>query len=258
MSPEPQTGPASRIADDLRTAVTEGRLPPGEKLPPVRKLADRYGVSRNTAAKAIGILSSEGLIVTRYGSGAYVRESHPIRTLGPDRYARSKWQTTTVEAHSEDHRETVEQQGDQTQDVRRVPADEEIAAALGVAAGTVVVERARTVRRDGDATHTVTSYYRLEDVEGTPIEDDRPGMAGRRGSLAILSERGLEPHNVIENLKARMPTVDEAVTLSLPPGEPVVEMVRLTRTADGRVIEYAKGVHAASRFEWSFPFEIPD
>lgn len=258
MSPEPQTGPASRIADDLRAAITEGRLQPGAKLPPVRDLADRYGVSRNTAAKAIGTLRSEGLIVTRYGSGAYVRESHPIRQLGPDRYARSKWQTTIVQAYTEDHRETIEQEGGQTQDVRRVPADAEIAAALGIEAGDVVVERARIVDREGDVTHTVTSYYRLEDVEGTPIEDDRPGMAGRRGSLAILSERGLEPHEITENLKARMPTVDEAVTLNLPPGEPVVEMMRWTRTADGRTIEYAKGVHAASRFEWSFPFEIPD
>lgn len=258
MSPEPQTGPASRIADDFRTAIKDGRLHPGDKLPTVRDLADQYGVTRNTASKAVSILRSEGLIVTRYGSGAYVRQSHPIRTLGPDRYARSKWQTTTVDAHTEDGRETIQQDGDQTQDVRRVPADEEVAAALGIPLGATVVERARTVRRDGEATHTVTSYYRLEDVEGTPIEDDRPGMAGRRGSFAILSERGLEPHDVRENLKARIPSVDEAETLKLPPGEPVVEMIRWTRTADGRVIEYAKGVHAASRFEWSFPFLIPD
>ncbi len=112
--------------------------------------------------------------------------------------------------------------------------------------------------RDGVSTHTMTSYYRREDVEGTPLVDPRPGIAGQRGGFAILSDRGLEPHEITEDLRARMPTVDEATLLELPDGEPVVEIHRVTRTAEGRVVEYAVGVHAASRFLWSYTFAIPD
>src|SRR5687768_2353103 len=77
MSPAAQTGPAARIASDLRDAILQGQLTPGAKLPVIRDLAEEYGVSRNTAAKAISILRVEGLITTRYGSGAYVGEALP-------------------------------------------------------------------------------------------------------------------------------------------------------------------------------------
>ncbi|SET47013.1 GntR family transcriptional regulator [Nonomuraea wenchangensis] len=258
MSPEPQTGPANRIAAELRAAIADGRYQPGAQLPPVRDLAKQYGVSRNTAAKAINILRTEGAIVTRYGSGAYVRESHPIRTLGPDRYARSKWQETRVRAHGEDDGREKEQQGTQAQEVEIVPAEEDVAVALGVPIASLVVERSRTVFRDGLPTHTMVSYYRPEEVRDTPIMDDRPGMAGRGGSFAILTDLGLAPQDVDEKLKARMPTTDEVDVLRLPPGEPVVELTRWIKTAEGYVVEYAKGVHAASRFEWLYSFPIPD
>lgn len=260
MSPREDTGPARRIADDLRAQIADGRLAPGAKLPAVRVLAERYGVSRNTAGKAVTHLRTEGLITTRYGSGAYVREPYRVRTVGPHRYARSKWAVTTTEAHQDDSHDgnTIVRQGGQTQTVSREPANKRVAAALGVELGTEVVVRDRVMTSDGQKTHTMTSYYRPEDVEGTPIEDPRPGIAGRGGGYAILTERGLEPHEITEDLFGRMPTTEEIKRLELPPGEPVIEVRRTTRTADGRPIEYAEGVHAASRFVWSYTFPIPD
>ena len=260
MSPEPQTGSASRIAADLRAAIADGRFGPGAKLPTVRDLTEQYSVSRNTASKAIAQLANEGTIVTRYGSGAYVREAHPVRRVGQDRYAKSKWADSTVEVYKDERHgdAPVEQQGTQAQEVTLLNADERVAQALGVAVGTQVWERDRVMFRDGKPTHSVTSYYRREDVEGTAIIDPRPGMAGDGGSFAILTERGLAPDEMTEDLFARMPTVEEMVSLDLPPGEPVVEQWRTTRTAEGRVIEYARGVHPASRFVWSYTFKIPD
>ncbi|GAA4203053.1 hypothetical protein GCM10022252_60100 [Streptosporangium oxazolinicum] len=119
-------------------------------------------------------------------------------------------------------------------------------------------ERARLITRDGAPTHTMTSYYRPADVEGTPLVDQSPGIAGRGGGFQVLTEQGLEPHEITEDLSARMPTTEEALLLELPTGEPVVEVRRVTRTADGQAIEYARGVHAASRFVWSYTYDIPD
>jgi GntR family transcriptional regulator len=221
---------------------------------------EQYGVAYRTAGAAIQHLVQEGLVVTRQGGGAYVRESHPVRTVGPHRYARSKWAVTTVEAHQDETHNggAVVQQGGQIQTVRLVEADEQTAGALGVAVGELVVERDRTMDRDGKPTHTMASYYRRADVEGTAIVDPRPGIAGQGGGFAILAARGLDPHDMTEELHARMPTAEEAGRLELPPGEPVVEVRRTTRTADGYVIEYARGIHAASRFVWSYSFEIPE
>jgi Bacterial regulatory proteins, gntR family len=47
---------------------------PGEKLPSGNELAQRYGVARMTTQQAMHILRDEGLIVSRQGSGVFVRE----------------------------------------------------------------------------------------------------------------------------------------------------------------------------------------
>lgn len=57
---------------------------------------------------------------------------------------------------------------------------------------------------------------------------------------------------------ARTATADESKLLQLPPGEPVVELHRTTYTADGTVVEFAFGVHVASRFAWECEFQVPD
>ncbi|MEV4364589.1 GntR family transcriptional regulator [Nonomuraea sp. NPDC049625] len=255
-----QIPPSRRIADDLRSEIKSGQLPPGFKLPAVRVLAERYGVTQNPVLKALATLKAEGLVNAVHGSGVYVRQAHPVRQLGPDRYARHRWQVTTVEAHTDGRGDSpaIVQQGGQSQDVALVQADEATAAALGISVGDPVYERARVMTRDGAPTHTMTSYYRQADVDGTPLVDARPGIAGSSGGFQVLTDQGLPPQEITENLAARMPTADEALLLELPAGEPVVELHRITRTADGRPIEYARGIHAASRFSWSYSFDIPD
>ena len=61
----------------LRTAILEGRLRPGLRLPSSRALADAHGVSRNTAMAAYELLLSEGYLATRQGAGTYVADVLP-------------------------------------------------------------------------------------------------------------------------------------------------------------------------------------
>ncbi len=88
--------------------------------------------------------------------------------------------------------------------------------------------------------------------------DAATGPAGPGGGFRVLTLQGLEPHRIAETVQARMPTPDEAEQLRLPAGEPVMVLRRTTFTADGRVAEFARGTHAASRFSWSYTFEIPE
>jgi GntR family transcriptional regulator len=46
--------------------------------------------------------------------------------------------------------------------------------------------------------------------------------------------------------------------LQILPGAPVVVLDRLTRTAVGRVIEFARGLHSANCFAWTYSFYVPD
>ncbi|OLR95066.1 UTRA domain-containing protein [Actinokineospora bangkokensis] len=121
-----------------------------------------------------------------------------------------------------------------------------------------VWERARTVRDEGTPTHTLTSYYRPEHVDGTPLVDDTPGTANPGGGFAVLTAQGLEPHHMTETIRSRMPTPDERTKLELPAGEPVMVLHRTTYTESGTPVEFARGIHAASRFSWTYSFELPE
>jgi GntR family transcriptional regulator/MocR family aminotransferase len=61
----------------LRAAILDGRLQPGLRLPSTRRLANAFGISRNTAVAAYDLLLSEGYVVSRQGSGAYVASLLP-------------------------------------------------------------------------------------------------------------------------------------------------------------------------------------
>lgn len=61
-----------QIADQLRRAIIDGRLPPGAALPPTRDLAQRLGLARNTALQAYEVLMAEGCLLTVRGAGTTV------------------------------------------------------------------------------------------------------------------------------------------------------------------------------------------
>ena len=61
-----------QIYDSIRRDIAENMLKPGEKLMPIRKLAESLGVSRNTVENAYAQLLTEGYVTSRSGSGYVV------------------------------------------------------------------------------------------------------------------------------------------------------------------------------------------
>lgn len=66
--------PYQQVANALRASILTRTLSPGEKLPSQAELARHYGVARMTVQQSLRILREEGLIVSRQGSGVFVRE----------------------------------------------------------------------------------------------------------------------------------------------------------------------------------------
>ena len=61
-----------RFAGRIRRDVEAGLYPEGQFLPSIRELSERHGVAKGTAERALRLLSSEGLIVSRPRRG-YLR-----------------------------------------------------------------------------------------------------------------------------------------------------------------------------------------
>ena len=64
----------TQVYNAIRQLITSSHLPAGKRLPSSRTLAKELAISRTTAMTVFERLTSEGLIVSRTGSGSYVSD----------------------------------------------------------------------------------------------------------------------------------------------------------------------------------------
>jgi len=71
---KPPTSLSAQIADAIRSAIVDGELLVGDRLPSEAELADQHGVSRATVREALKRLAAQSLIRTERGAfgGAFV------------------------------------------------------------------------------------------------------------------------------------------------------------------------------------------
>ncbi|MET9433392.1 PLP-dependent aminotransferase family protein [Streptomyces sp. NPDC006551] len=67
-----------RIADRVAEAIADGRLRPGDRLPPQRVFARRHRIAASTAIRVYGELRRRGLVVGEVGRGTFVRAAPPL------------------------------------------------------------------------------------------------------------------------------------------------------------------------------------
>lgn len=69
---------ASRqVANALRDAIRDGEYQPGARLPSRSELAEHFAVAPMTVQNALRELKDEGLLVSRQGTGVFVRTDPP-------------------------------------------------------------------------------------------------------------------------------------------------------------------------------------
>lgn len=67
----------AQIADSIRTEILDGRLKPGDRLPTIRQMCERWRCTPGTVQRAYGALAQHGLLVSRAGRGTRVAGSIP-------------------------------------------------------------------------------------------------------------------------------------------------------------------------------------
>lgn len=61
------------VKNDLELKIICGEYAPGERIPPVRKIAEIYNICTSTASKTLVQLCKEGTIYQRRGVGYFVK-----------------------------------------------------------------------------------------------------------------------------------------------------------------------------------------
>ncbi len=76
---------SAQIIQQLKYRVVSGALPPGERLPSVRALAEQLKVNPTTIARVYRQMESEGVIFTQTGSGTFISGRPPGLTQAEQR-----------------------------------------------------------------------------------------------------------------------------------------------------------------------------
>lgn len=256
MSPH-QAEPAryQEIATHLRALITRGDYAPGDRLPSESELMDEFEVSRGTARQALAVLQAQGLAQAAVGRGVFVRQQPPARRVASDRYQHEVRQIIDSDSLPPDpatsftkdhHIRWADYRLDK--DFREIEAHSELAELFGVEPGEAVLDRRFVFYAKDKPQQMSNSYLLLSLVGGTPVADpaNEPWPGGNIAQLATL---GQLVSRVEESVTARMPLPDEAETLRIPTGVPVLIVTRRMLAGPNRddVVEVANIVIPADR-----------
>jgi GntR family transcriptional regulator len=224
---------ASRVVEHLREEITEGRLAPGQRLPPEPVLADRLGVSRGTLREAMRTLAEEGYVRRAPGAGTHVLRrpamantlernfgvSHLIRQFGLE--------PGTLE------RECVVE-----------PAGADLAEALAIDPADEVLTLRRVRTADG---HRV--IYSIDHCPLKLVPDLEPDELG--SVYETLLDAGIEVHHGVARLRPWSADAFLADRLQTARGALLLEIWQVDYTADDRPVLASREFHLADAFDIS-------
>ena len=230
MNPGTAEHPHRQIAASLRERIRGGEWAAGEQIPSIPALAQAYGVAKQTVQRTVDQLRVEGVLITRPGSGTYVRGTRRrLNRLSRGRYGTRRGQ----------HADLARRYRQELVEVGHSPAPPEVADAFGVADGTALLVRRHLVRTDeGQPAEVGASWFR-------PAEADRTSLARREAYGRPLyqeaeDEIGRRYASATDHLSARQPTREEAELLHIRPDTPVLHLLHVAYDADHRPIEVAQ------------------
>nr|CDQ34229.1 Putative transcriptional regulator of 2-aminoethylphosphonate degradation operons [Virgibacillus halodenitrificans] len=210
-----------QLRDRLVTLIETGELPPASRLPGERRLAERFATTRVTLRQALTQLESEGLIHRRNRRGWFVS---PRRVEYSPNHDQSFDQYVSAQGRHP-HTEVL--------DVRRQPAPEGAAQALGIICGQAVLHVKRRRYIDGRAVLLERIWLR---------DDLLPGLAEGDFSTSLWQRLWEEYGLVLARKSLRLyPTAltgDEAEALGVHSGCAGLCVTRVTHDREDRALEY--------------------
>jgi len=221
-----------QLAQNMETAIRQGRLSSGSHLDNEIELARQLRVSRPTVRRAIAVLANRGLVIRRHGIGTLVvpvRVRRPVRlsSLYDDLKEAGQAPSTRLLAHEV------------------VPAPTEVASSLRLSRGTKVLHFER-LRLASDQPIALMRNFVPLTLEEVVTEE---GLRSN-GLYQLLRLSGIHLSLASQTIGARSAQRREARLLHVPAAAPLLTMQRISYDDTGQPVEYGSHVYPAERYSF--------
>jgi GntR family transcriptional regulator len=238
--------PHRQIAAQLRARIHRGEWGPGERLPSIPAIAAMYGVAKQTVQRTVDQLRVEGLLITKPGSGTYVRGTkRRLNRLSRGRYGGTRGYHADLAARYRQHLISV----------GRSPAPIEVTEAFGLSPGSELLARRHLVRTGDAPVEVGVSWLRPADASGTSLE--RHEVFGRPLYQEVEDVTGRRYSTARDQLSARQPTREEAELLEIRPDTPVLVLLHVAFDAEHRPIEVAQATWPGPMTTLTEEYDVP-
>ncbi|OUC87685.1 GntR family transcriptional regulator [Streptosporangium minutum] len=218
-----------QVAERIAEAIQAGELLPGSRLANEIQLADHLGLSRPTVRQAIQYLVDKGLVVRKRGVGTQVVHGQVKRAV----------ELTSL---YDDLRRAGQEPVTRVLTIDTVPAEESVAAALGVSPGAEVLRLERLRYALGEPLALLHNWL---PAGSTPLSAE---ALEQHGLYELLRSTGVRMRVANQRIGARAATPAEARLLEERRSCPLLTMVRTTYDDQGRAVEHGSHVYRASHY----------
>ena len=223
-----------RIADAIRTKISNGEYKVGEALPTEAQLRELFSVSRVTVRQAIKLLVENGELESVQGSGTYVKENKINYDIYQQTSFQEKWAHVNAATYSD------------------VIAFEIKQASIAMAEHLDIKEGER-----------IFYVKRVRYVDDSPITVEETWMPTEmfpdltyqvmQGSKYqfIEKQKGLIIDRSEQEIIPVLPPDDIAKLLDIDPKQPIIEKRTRGYLHDGRVFEYSRNYFKSNNYKFT-------
>lgn len=225
------------IVKDIEGQIANGTLKPYEKLPTVTELCDTYNVSKSTITQVLQMLSDDGVISRRQGSGIYIKAIE-TSSIG--------WKSTNqvVQVASRSAK-MPDQDGISVLDLTVQKPEASIIRALSLKNQTFLYSITR-LHKNGNLPICIEyAYLPIEAVGSINIE-----MAAGNLSEAVAKTTGIPIASYQKTVRSVTPTNEERAYLKIEYGTPLLEVEEVGYLADGKPFGVYVKHFPGDRFEF--------
>jgi GntR family transcriptional regulator len=253
------------LADDFAREIEQGRYRPGESLPLIRELVAAGRGSKTTVQAAYSALESEGLVTTTRGHGTTVRRRPPQQIR--EHQARYNWEKARALRSDEERGQTgvVEHDTGLARDevechtvFNTVSASEDLADRFSVEPGTLLLHRRYWHSTPGSpiAMSLIDSYLVHSVAAQNPALLDSSREPWPGGTHHQLSTVGIEIDRIVDGIRARLATPEEARHLGIPTASPVLLLDKTSISTEDVVVEYSHVVLPGDRTQFRYSVQL--